>query len=221
MNDAAALGKAIKDGTTVSGSMLIEATIHSEDGGSSPEVSVEMSEAVRLITQLKPRVVYLLEQTFDLTEELETAAEDLGAIDSDSSPHHLKAIRSGYSQYDGQIGAAIASFMVDGILHTAFSTANWYDDFGDTIEALTEGTREEAENARFSERSIEAKELGRKASLLAEHPSFNHGRVSFDKRMTLAEALFEDCDQGELSEITRRAENIFWLNQSGFKKTET
>ena len=221
MNDAAALGKAIKDGTTASRSILIEATVHSEDGGSSPKVGVEPSEAVRLIAEIKPRVVYLREQTFDLTEELETAAEDLDAIDADSSLHRLKAIRGSFSQYDGQIGAAIASFMVDGILHTAFSTASWYDEFGDAIEAITDEAREEAETARFSDRSVEAHELGRKAALLAEHPSFNYGRVSFDKRMTLAGALFEDCDQGELSEITRQAEHIFWLDQSGFKKSET
>ena len=220
MNDAAALVKGIKDGITASGSILVEAAVHSEDGGLSPKVGVEPSEAVRLITEIKPRVVYLLEQTFDLTEELETAAEDVDAIEPDSSPHRLKAIRGSFSQYDGQIGAAIASFMVDGILHTAFSTASWYDEFGDAIEAVTEEAREQAKSDRFSDRSIEARELARKAALLAEHPSFNYGRVSFDKRMTLAEALFEDCDQSELSEITRRAEHIFWLDQSGFKKSE-
>jgi hypothetical protein len=48
-----------------------------------------------------------------------------------------------------------------------------------------------------------------------KHPSFNHGRVSFDKRMALAETLFQDCDPHTLSEITRRAENLFWLEQSG------
>ena len=221
MNDAAALGKAIKDCTTASGLILVEATVHLEDGRSSPKVSVELSEAVRLITEIKPRVVYLLEQTFDLTEELETAVEDLEAIDADSSPHGLKAVRGSFSQYDGQIGAAIASFMIDGILHTAFSTASWYDEIGNAIEVIMDEAREVAETAAFSDRSIEAQEMGRKAAFLAAHPSFNYGRVSFDKRMTLAEAIFENCNQIELSEITRRAEHIFWLNQSGFEKSQT
>ena len=92
MNDAAALGKAIKDGITASGSILVEAAVHSEDGGSSPKVGVEPSEAVRLITEIKPRVVYLLEQTFDLADELETAAEDLDAIEPELAMHTSRSI---------------------------------------------------------------------------------------------------------------------------------
>jgi len=32
----------------------------------------------------------------------------------------------------------------------------------------------------------------------------------------LAEALFKDCDDQDLREVTRVAENLFWLEQSGF-----
>lgn len=75
--------------------------------------------------------------------------------------------------------------MIDGIFHTAISTSAWYDEFGASIEAACEN----AEVNRFSERSVQAQEIGCKAELLAEHPSFNYGRVSFDKRLMLAEAL--------------------------------
>lgn len=57
MNDAAALSKAIKDGITASGSILVEAVVHSEDDGSSPKVSVELSETVRPIPEIKPQVI--------------------------------------------------------------------------------------------------------------------------------------------------------------------
>ena len=68
---------------------------------------------------------------------------------------------------------------------------------------------------------VEAKaasaEIAAKAAILAAHPSFNFSRVSFEKRLTLAEALFKECDEPDLREITRCAENLFWLEQSGFK----
>jgi hypothetical protein len=35
--------------------------------------------------------------------------------------------------------------------------------------------------------------------------------------MALAETLFRDCEPHTLSEITRRAEILFWLEQSGIK----
>ena len=55
------------------------------------------------------------------------------------------------------------------------------------------------------------------AAILAAHPSFNFSRVSFEKRLTLAEALFNDCGALDLREVTRVAENLFWLEQSGFQ----
>jgi hypothetical protein len=218
MNEAAALGKTIKDGAVVSGAILIEATVHSDGNDSGPKVVVEQPDAIRLIAEIKPRVIYLVEQSFDLTDEIETAGEELESIGVDSPSDVLKAVRRRFAGYDGQVAAAIVSFMIDGILHTAVSTAAWYDELGTAIEAIIEAAREDAAANQFSERSAQAKEVGRKAALLAEHPSFNYGRVSFDKRVMLAEALFEDCDQDELSEITRRAEHLFWLEQSGFKR---
>jgi len=218
MNEAAALGKAIRDGTVASGAILIEATVHSDGSASGPTVVVEQPDAIRLIVEIKPRVIYLFEQPFDLMEEIETPQEELESIGADSPSDGLKSVRRRFAGYEGQVSAAIAAFMIDGILHTVVSTAGWYDEFGSAIEAIVAAAREDAAANRFSERSAQAQKVGRKAALLARHPSFNYGRVSFDKRMMLAEALFEDCDQGELSEITRRAEHLFWLEQSGFQR---
>jgi CHAD domain-containing protein len=103
------------------------------------------------------------------------------------------------------------------VLHTAVATANWNDEFGDAVEAILEGAREGARAGQVSKHSEEAKAIERKALVLVKHPSFNHGRVSFDKRLALAETLFQDCDPHTLSETTRRAENLFWLEQSGVK----
>ena len=217
INEAAALSATIKNAAMETGSILVEATVQARDDGPAPTVIVSSEDAVRVISAHPPRVIYLVEQVFDLDGEIETARKELDEIGVEPSPDRLKATKRRFASYDGQIGATIASFMVDGILHTAVSTAAWNDEFGDAVETILEGAREGAEANQFSKHSEEAKAIERKAVVLAKHPSFNHGRVSFDKRMTLAETLFQDCDPRELSEITRRAENLFWLEQSGVK----
>ena len=107
--------------------------------------------------------------------------------------------------------------MIDGVLHTVVATATWHDEFGDAVEAILEDARESADAGQISKNSESAKAIEHNALVLVKHPSFNHGRVSFDKRMALAETLFRDCEPHTLSEITRRAEILFWLEQSGIK----
>lgn len=174
-------------------------------------------EAVRVINAQAPRIIYLVEQAFDLAGEIEATRDELDDLGVEHSPDHLKATQRRFAAYDGQIGATIASFMIDGVLHTAVATATWHDEFGDAVEAILEDARENASAGQVSKNSEKAKAIERQALLLVKHPSFNHGRVSFDKRMALAETLFRDCDPHTLSEITRRAENLFWLAQSGVK----
>jgi hypothetical protein len=78
--------------------------------------------------------------------------------------------------------------------------------------------RAEAETHGRAETKAASAEIAAKAAILAAHPSFNFSRVSFEKRLTLAEALFTECEEDELREVTRVAENLFWLEQSGFRR---
>jgi hypothetical protein len=217
VNEAANLGSAIKDAASTSKSVLVEATVQTRDDGSTPVVILSSEDAVRVISSHSPRIIYLVEQVFDLAGEIEAARDELNDMGVERSPDHLKATQRRFAPYDGQIGATIASFMIDGVLHSAVSTATWHDEFGDTVEAILEESREGASAGQASKNSEKAKAIESKALVLVKHPSFNHGRVSFDKRMALAETLFQDCGPHTLSEITRRAENLFWLEQSGVK----
>jgi hypothetical protein len=174
-------------------------------------------EAVRVINAHTPRIIYLVEQVFSLAGEIEAARDELQDIGIELSPGLFKAADRRFAAFDGQICATIASFMVDGVLHTAVSTATWHDEFGDVVQAIVDDAREGADAGQNSKNSERAKAIERNALALVKHPSFNHGRVSFDKRMALAETIFRDCDPHTLSEITRRAENLFWLEQSGVK----
>jgi hypothetical protein len=216
-NEAAKLGSSIRDAALSAKSVLVEATVQTQDDGSVPIAILSADEAVRVISAHAPRIIYLVEQAFDLAGEIEATRDELDDIGVEHSPDHLKATQRRFAAYDGQIGGTIASFMIDGVLHTVVATATWHDEFADAVEAILEDARENASAGQVSKNSEKAKAIERKALLLVKHPSFNHGRVSFDKRMALAETLFRDCDPHTLSEITRRAENLFWLEQSGVK----
>ena len=217
VNEAANLGSAIKVAASTSKSVLVEATVQSRDDGTPPVVILSSEDAVRVISSHAPRIIYLVEQVFDLAGEIEAARDELDDMGVERSPDPLKVTQRRFAPHDGQIGATIASFMIDGVLHTAVSTATWHDEFGDAVEAILEESREGASAGQASKNSEKVKAIESKALVLVKHPSFNHGRVSFDKRMALAETLFKDCDPHTLSEITRRAENLFWLEQSGVK----
>ena len=217
VNEAARLGSAIKDAALASQSVLVEATVQTRDDGYCPAVILSSEDALRVISTHAPRIIYLVERVFELAGEIEAARDELDDIGVERSPDHLKATQRRFAACDGQIGATIASFMIDGVLHTAVSTASWHDEFGDAVEAILENARESASAGQISKNLENAKAIERMAFVLVKHPSFNHGRVSFDKRMALAEILFQDCDPHTLSEITRRAENLFWLEQSGVK----
>ncbi len=214
-NDAVDLAVAIKNAAAATETVLVEATVQSRDDGTGLMVFVSSDEATKIISAHPPRIIYLVEQVFDLTGEIEAARDELDDIGIEYSPDLLKATQGQFTPYDGQIAATAASFMIDGVLHTALAIADWNDEFEEAVATILENAREGASASQFTKHTEEAKGIERKALVLVKHPSFNHGRVSFDKRMALAETLFKECDARALSEITRRAENLFWLEQSG------
>ncbi len=217
VKEAVELGFAIKDAAFTSEAVLVEATVQIRDDGSTPMAILSSDEAVRVIKAHAPRIVYLVEQIFDFPGEIEAARDELEDIGIEHPARLFKGVNRRFTVFDGQICATIASFMIDGMLHTAVSTATWHDEFGEAVQAIVDTAREDANAGQVSKDSEKAKAIERNALVLVKHPSFNHGRVSFDKRMALAETLFRDCDPHTLSDITRRAENLFWLEQSGVK----
>lgn len=148
---------------------------------------------------------------------MEDASETLAELGLSTPPPTLLSASRSAAGHDGEICTSIAGFMVDGVLHTVVVSAGWYEAFEEAVETVTASARGEADTRGRHESTVASAEVTRKAALLAAHPSFNFGRVSFEKRLTLATALFDDADDQELHEVTRRAENLFWLEQSGFQ----
>ena len=50
------------------------------------------------------------------------------------------------------------------------------------------------------------------AKTLCEHPKFNDGRPSREKRIYLAESLFPDLDRMLILRIVDEAANMLWMN---------
>ena len=91
VNEAASLGSAIKDAGSNSKSVLVEASVQTCDDGSTPVVILSSDDAVRVISAHAPRIIYLVEQVFDLAGEIEAARDELDDLGIDRSPDPLKA----------------------------------------------------------------------------------------------------------------------------------
>ncbi len=123
VNEAANLGSAIKDAASNSKSVLVEATVQTRDDGSTPVVILSSDDAVRVISAHAPRIIYLVEQAFDLAGEIEAARDEMDDMGVERSPDLLKATQRRFAPHDGKIGATIASFMVSGVFRPRLSKA--------------------------------------------------------------------------------------------------
>ena len=215
-NAAIDLATAVRGAAEAAQACLVDGFPEQADRASVPLVRLEQQDAARLVAAARPKAVYLVEVAFDPEEAINDAAETLAGLGVEKLPASLKAAHRRVADRAGEICTALAAFMVDGVLHTAIASADWHDAFEEAVDETADAAREEAETHGRVEAKAASAEVAAKAAILAAHPSFNFSRVSFEKRLTLAEALFKDCDDQDLREVTRVAENLFWLEQSGF-----
>jgi mannitol-1-phosphate/altronate dehydrogenase len=159
----------------------------------------------------------MIEVPFDPEEAINDAAESLAELGVEKLPASLRAAHRQVADRASETCTTLAAFMVDGVMHTAVASADWHYAFDEAIDETLETARAEAEAYGRADAKTACAEITAKAAILAAHPSFNFSRVSFEKRLTLAKALFADSGDLGLREVTRVAENLFWLEQSGFK----
>jgi hypothetical protein len=186
------------------------------------QAPLDLDELVAAVRHIKPRLVYLSEGSFELeseTEELATDGDDAGDDEDEraSSREAIEKLRKKWSKRNGEPCVVVAAIVADGVLLTAISRPAWRDVFDAEFEAIREESSSSEYDDGFALSDRDRAEVREKAVVLAGHPSFNSGRTSFDKRVFLAETLFPDTKPKVLQAITRRAENIDWLNKSGFK----
>ncbi len=215
-NAAVDLAAAVRGAAEAAQACLVEGVPEQVDRLSVPMIRLGQEDAARLLGIARPKAVYMIEVPFDPEEAINDAAESLAELGVEKLPASLKAAHRRVADRAGEICTTLAAFMVDGVLHTAVASADWHDAFDEAVDETLDAARADAETQGQAGAKAANAEIAAKAAILAAHPSFNFSRVSFDKRLTLAEALFKDCDDQELREVTRVAENLFWLEQSGF-----
>ncbi len=216
-NAAENLASSVRGAAEAVQACLIDRFPEHVDRAAVPLVRLEQEDAARLIGSARPKAVYLVEVAFDPEEVINDAADALAECGVEKLPPSVKAAHRRVADRAREICTTLAAFMVDGVMHTAVASADWYDAFEEAVDDTVDAARAEAETHGRAETKAVSAEIAAKAAILAAHPSFNFSRVSFEKRLTLAEALFAEFGHLDLREVTRVAENLFWLEQSGFK----
>lgn len=221
-NDFDRFAEIIKATATEAGALIINALLDVPDRPIVPNVDLGLEAMLKVMKHVRPRLVYLVEGSFDLEGELSDVTEededDENEIEKAAIHPALEKLVRKWRKYDGKPCFAVAGFVTDGVLHTAIARPNWREDFSDELDVIKDDIGSQLVSERENTRLRDSQEVREKAALLASHPSFNAGRISFEKRLFLAQHLFVDLDPEQISAITRRAENLDWLNKSGFRE---
>lgn len=216
-NRAAHLASAVRNAAEVAQACVVAGFPEKADPAAVPLVALDQDDAVRLIAAARPKAVYLIEVGFDPDEEMAQVTQALLELGDQKPPASLANAGRRVAGHAGEIRTTLAAFMVEGVLHTTTASAEWHDAFDEVVEDVLAAARKGVDVQDRRRLAAANAEITAKAATLAAHPSFNYGRVSFEKRLILAEALFGGGDGLDLRDVTRCAENLFWLEQSGFK----
>lgn len=202
--------------------LVLGAYLDVSERGAVPQAALDLDELVGVARHIKPRLIYLVESSFEFESETEalreTASADEEVEDQDGANEAaIEKLAKKWRKHEGKPCLAIAAIVVDGVLLTSVSRPQWREEFDAELEALEEEIATARDEERFALSRQDSAEVREKAIVLADHPSFNTGRTSFEKRAFLAEQLFPDLKPEQRQAITRRAENIDWLNKTGLK----
>jgi hypothetical protein len=193
-----------------------------QDGTAFARVMLDTDEMLRLVSVVKPRLLYLHQQWFDCAEEIADYSEGLeagGDDEIDISP--LSRLKKSNKIYDGELCLVYVGFAIDSVLHLTLEEAEWYSDFqSEVIEQVDRLKLVQFENRKNSNLKA-ALEIEAKAAVLANDPAFNFNRPSREKRTYLAEKIFPECKATEIYQIVDKATNINWLSQQRTPDLET
>ncbi|RKF34461.1 hypothetical protein [Paraburkholderia fungorum] len=198
------------------GNTLVVPTVVKIAAAAAYSVSLDFQAFVNLLAHSKPTAMYLLAVTFDPQEDLESWWD----IDEDDEDDKALMRDTKVKQFIhkmghvGEIGSLMASFIVDGVLHTLYADAEWYTELAKQAEELKSQVYV-ARECKEDEEDKKMKALVREhAKVLCEHPKFTEGRPSKEKRTYLAESLFPDLETYLIYRVVDEASNMAWLTNS-------
>ncbi|WP_244786024.1 hypothetical protein [Cupriavidus pauculus] len=195
------------------GNTLVVPTVVKIETTAAYTVSLDFEAFLKLLVHSKPTAMYLLAVTFDPQEDLESWW-DIDEDDEDDKAlmRDAKVKRFIHNMgHAGEIGSLMASFIVDGVLHTLYADAEWYTEIEKQAEEL-KSQLYVARERREDEEDKKMKALVREhAKTLCEHPKFAEGRPSKEKRTYLAESLFPSLETYLIYRVVDEASNMAWL----------
>jgi hypothetical protein len=219
--------EAIGQAATAIGARMVWTIPVAENDSRTLVATLEFAEFLALIPHARPRVVYLWKRGFEAhamaLHSLIDNDDDTGEeVDEEvgneiANDARFASIVKRWCSRDGEIGSFVASFILDGILHTAVESEAWLDEFNDDVSELAESLGEDTEGEEARIAAAELAEIRDKAKQLAADPLFNGPKVSRAKREYLARHLFADMEERTISFIVEEAENMQWL-ETGHRK---
>jgi hypothetical protein len=213
-DDILAVARRIRDAANSVGACVVDAWPQGDHNLAT--VALSAQEAMQAVAAVSPRLIYLVQSDFDADLEIADCLDDLDADENDEALRQRFAdLRRIALRQNGKPCRVLFGFVVEGVLHASQTETKWYERLEASLQEKTSEIKTERAEAGRVEKMADAADIRKKARELAEHPAFNFNRPSFDKRLFLAEQLFEDCDQFELSRITTEAQNIDWATKGG------
>jgi hypothetical protein len=173
-NKASEIDRVVRAATLAAGAIIVRASINGGASDRIPEVALTLEEAQVVIEAVRPAIVYLTVQNFELADELGEARERLATLGVTSDPPALRAAATKMKRHEGRICRALARFVVGSILHSVYGSAAWYDDFETAVEDVISRASESAGHERRAVDSATAARVEAMAVELSNHSSFNH-----------------------------------------------
>lgn len=208
-----AFGQKLREVATLAGSVLLAGI---PTNRTDPLLVVlDGEEMLRVITAVKPQLVYILEHPFDSDLELEEALDEFQDHEGQQSPQDFEDLRKEGVRFNGKVCAVNVAFFTSGVLHLCHEQTDWYSALTGRYEERIATIRAGTDGAELERNRQRDAKLSEKAAQLAAHEAFNFNRAGLEKRRYLAGQLFPDCGDQELYRIVEEATNIDWFNSSG------
>jgi hypothetical protein len=221
--------ESIRQAAQDSASFVVDAVLSSEHQEGF-QIVLPLDSFIGLLKSCKPRVIYAFANPFntrDALSELLLASDDEADDDVDGqmdeegrsdkenrllADARVAALVEAFEGFDGQIESFIASFVVEGVLHTVYEKSDWAENFQNGVDELNALLRVELTESRGAEYEVNQAKTRECAQTLSTHPKFIEGRPSREKREYLARSLFPELSESEIFAIVDEATNMQWLN---------
>ena len=186
------------------GSLVIDTAV--EAGKRIPVAVVNEGEFLSLVRHIRPRLIYLNEQTFDPDALFED--DEIGEFPK------AKALAKGWRRWNGQVARVYAFVVADGVLHGLQIDADWYGPVEEAADALVKelGGGENIDVDMTARAAADRKIIESKAALLVKDARFAMPKATKAKKQLLAETLFPDVEHRLLWAIVDRADALVWLD---------